>query len=395
MSAPDRRVEVRLLNGAAYAGMFTFGIVMALLGAILPSLSGRLQFEVTDIGTLFLVMNFAMLASSLAIGMAIDRFGMKPPLTVGPVLVGIALVLIIRAGTFADLLPAVGLLGLAGGALNGATNTLVADLHDDPKHKNAALNLLGVFFGIGALFLPFSIGALLVTFGVDPLLWAAAALCTTAGLFAALLGFPVPKQRHRLPWKDVPQFLRSPLVLSMALLLFFMSGTEFTLGGFIATYLTREMGMAVAAASWVLAAYWAALITARLALSRLLLGIDPHRIVFVCAVGACGGAASITIAPNAAAAALGVAFTGLMLAGIFPTVLGIAGSHYKSHSGTVFGILFSVALTGGMTLPWVCGKTASVAGLRWVFVVVAVAFAVIAVLSRVTARLSRSSEDRL
>ena len=59
--------------------MFVFGIVMALLGAILPSLAGRLQFETADIGTLFLVMNGAMLASSLALGLAMDRFGMKPP----------------------------------------------------------------------------------------------------------------------------------------------------------------------------------------------------------------------------------------------------------------------------------------------------------------------------
>ncbi|HEV2213270.1 MAG TPA: hypothetical protein VGS99_07965 [Gammaproteobacteria bacterium] len=47
--------------------MFVFGIVMALLGAILPSLAGRLRFNVRDIGSLFLVMNFAMLVCSLAL----------------------------------------------------------------------------------------------------------------------------------------------------------------------------------------------------------------------------------------------------------------------------------------------------------------------------------------
>src|SRR5690606_4251923 len=47
----------RLLSAAAYAGMFVFGIVMALLGAVLPALSGRLAFEVADIGRLLLYMN--------------------------------------------------------------------------------------------------------------------------------------------------------------------------------------------------------------------------------------------------------------------------------------------------------------------------------------------------
>ena len=69
---------------AAYAGMFVFGIVMALFGASLPALAGRLEFQVADIGTLFLAMNGAMLVSSLALGLAMDRFGMKPPLALGP-----------------------------------------------------------------------------------------------------------------------------------------------------------------------------------------------------------------------------------------------------------------------------------------------------------------------
>ena len=53
------------LSGVAYAGMFVFGIVMALLGAVMPVLSERLSFTLADIGTLFLVMNFAMLVTSL------------------------------------------------------------------------------------------------------------------------------------------------------------------------------------------------------------------------------------------------------------------------------------------------------------------------------------------
>jgi fucose permease len=111
MSPPETH-RVALLSGAAYAGMFVFGIVMALLGAILPSLAGRLQFETADIGTLFLVMNGAMLASSLVLGLAMDRFGMKPPMALGPFLVSAALVIIVRATAFAELLPAVALLGI-------------------------------------------------------------------------------------------------------------------------------------------------------------------------------------------------------------------------------------------------------------------------------------------
>ncbi len=386
MSRAESRHTARL-RWAAYAGMFVFGIVMALLGAILPALADRLRFAVSGIGMLFLWMNFAMLLCSLALGPAMDRFGMKPPLALGPLLVAAALILIVRANAFAGLLPAVALLGIGGGALNGATNTLVADLHDDPKRKSAALNLLGVFFGFGALFLPFAIGALLARFTVAPLLLTAALLCAAAGVYALALRFPPPKQAHALPLKEMPRFLRSPLVLTLACLLFFESGIEFTMGGFISTYLMRDIAVSsLAIASWILAGYWASLMISRVVLSRAALGVNPNRVLMVCAVCACCGSALTALAPTSPIAAFAILLTGCSLAGIFPTALGIAGSRFQSHSGTVFGILFTVALTGGIILPWLAGQVAGAAGLRWVFGMVAAAFAAILVLSCLLAR---------
>ena len=378
--------QVGLLSAAAYAGMFVFGIVMALIGATLPALAARLQFQVADIGTLFLAMNGAMLVTSLALGLAMDRFGMKLPLALGPLLVAAALIAVARAANLNDLLIAVLLLGCGGGALNGATNTLVADLHDDPRRKSAALNRLGIFFGFGALFLPFSVGALLAHLSVGTLLLAAAALCAAAGVFASALRFPAPKQRHALPVAEMPRFLRSPLVLAFAFLLFFESGVEFTLGGFISTYLTHDLAVAsISLASWILAGYWGSVIVSRAVLSRLALGAEPYRILLFCSLGACAGALLAGLAPSAGVAALGIVLCGFSLAGIYPTALGIAGARFQSHSGTVFGILFAVALAGGMVVPWLAGQLGGAAGLRWVFGMIAASFAAIFVLSRTAA----------
>jgi FHS family glucose/mannose:H+ symporter-like MFS transporter len=372
-----------MLSLAAYSGMFVFGIVMALLGAILPALAGQLRFALADIGKLFLIMNFAMLVCSLVLGLAMDRFGMKPPLTLGPLLVAAALVVIVRAHAFSDLFPAVALLGIGGGAVNGAANTLVADLHDDPQKKNAALNLLGVFFGLGALFLPFAMGALLAKFSLAVLLAAAALLCGAAGLYSLALRYPPPKQAHRLPVRDMPRFLRSPLVLIFAVLLFFESGVEFTLGGFISTYLMRDLAISsVSIASWILAGYWAAVILSRIVLSRIALGADPYRILLFCSIGACLGALVAAAAPGVVIATFGIWLTGWSLAGIYPAVLGITGARFESHSGTVFGVLFAIALLGGMVVPWVSGQVGALAGLRSVFGLVSCSFAAIAVLGR-------------
>jgi fucose permease len=80
---------------------------------------------------------------------------------------------------------------------------------------------------------------------------------------------------------------------------------------------------------------------------------------------------------------------GWSLAGIYPATLGLAGARFQAHSGTVFGILFAVALAGGMTLPWTAGQIGGAAGLRWVFAIVAGSFAAILGLSGVAARVDR------
>jgi MFS transporter, FHS family, glucose/mannose:H+ symporter len=344
--------------------MFLFGVVMALLGAILPTLSGTLHFGLSQVGTLFLTMNFCMLVASLAFGPLMDRFGLKPLLALGPLLIAAALLVVATANAYAHLLWAVAVLGCGGGAVNNAANTLVADLHDDPKRKAAALNLLGMFFGFGALFIPLGIGLLLETVGLGWLLLGAALVCLTVAAHNALVSFPAPKQAQRLPLGEVAGFLRSPLVLLLGALLSFQSGSEFVLGGYLSTLLTAEIGMSVAAASYALAAYWAAMMAARAALSRALLHLSAHRLILGCAAASAASVALLAAARGPVQAVVAVVVTGAALAGIFPTVLGVAGSRFASHSGTVFGILFTMALTGGMTIPWLTGHVAARVGLR-------------------------------
>jgi fucose permease len=380
------------LSAIAYAGMFVFGIVMALLGAVLPALPAKLMFSLTGIGTLFLVMNAAMLITSLLLGVAMDRFGMKAPLAAGPCLVAVGLLLIAGAADYASLLPAVLCLGIGGGALNGATNTLVADLHEDPRRKNAALNLLGVFFGFGALLLPFLIGALLRAAGINLLLQSTAALCLLAGGAALPLRFPAPKQPQRLPIGQMPRFLRMPIVLSMAFLLFFQSGNEFLLGGYFSTFLARVLQAPPEQASYLLAAYWASIMAARILLSRLLLRAGAHTVIGVSAALAAAGALLVAVSTSIGVAACGIVLTGAALSGIFPTVLGLAGARFQQHSGSVFGILFTVALSGGMLMPWLAGELAETVGMRSVFVQAATSFLAILFLNFAVRGLDRPTK---
>jgi fucose permease len=390
MPEPDTP-SLRRLSAVAYAGMFVFGIVMALLGAIMPALQSELGFAVADIGTLFLFMNLFMLVTSLLLGVVMDRFGMKVPLTLGPMAVVAALVLITQASTYSALLPAVACLGVGGAAVNGASNTLIADLHPDARRKNSALNVLGIFFGFGALLLPFTLGTLVSAVGMTGLLLSTAVLCAFVGAYAAMPRFPAPKQPRKLPVAEMPRFLRMRVVLALAFLLFFQSGNEFLLGGYFTTYLTRDLQTSAQSASYFLAGYWTALMVTRVALSRILLRYDGHIVILISALGAACAAFAVGYSSQPWAAGAAMMMTGAALSGIFPTVLGLAGADFQEHSGTVFGILFAIALTGGMSMPWAGGYLAQTVGLSWVFFLAAANFVGIALMNEVSRRARASS----
>ena len=375
-----RAVGVAALQRAAFAGMFLFGIAAALLGATLPLLSERLAFGLGRVGTLFLVMNAGMLGSSFALGALQDRFGMKPPLVAGPLGGGAALALVATASSYGQLLAAVLLLGVAGAALNGAGNALVADLYDEPAAKTAALNRVGVFFGIGALLVPFAIGLLVRTAGLRGILLGAAAICLAVALGNALPAYPPAKQAGGLAAGETARFLREPLVLLLGALLFFQSGNEFIVGGYTTTLLTRDVGVSIAAASYALAGYWAALMATRAWLGRRRAPGDGARLVVA---SAAASAAAVLLLVTAARPALAVAMVvvlGAALAGIFPAVLAAAAARFPAHSGTVFGILFTMALAGGMTLPWLTGQLAARHGLRAALALAALQFLAVATL---------------
>ncbi len=344
--------------------MFSFGIVMALLGAVLPLLARRLQFDLSHAGDLFVVMNAAMLVTTLSLGPLIDRFGHKPPLLTAPLLVAGALALISRVDSYEALVAALIFLGIGGGALNQVTNTLIADLYNDPHRKRAELNVLGVFFGFGALFVPFTIGSLLIYLGLKKILFLAMMLSLTPAVLGVALAFPMPRQRQGVSLTQVVRLVREPLVRTFSLLLFFESGNEFILGGYMTTYLTRHLGATVSTASYLLAAYWGALMFGRTVLSRLTLRKSGGSLILTSAVAVAGSVALLLSARSILWAAISVILLGLGIAMIFPTVLGIAGSSYPSHSGTVFGILIGIALMGGIALPWIVGKLSDIRGIR-------------------------------
>jgi fucose permease len=376
------------LQLSAWAGIFVFGIVMAILGAILPSLFERLGFGAGAAGNLFLTMNFAMLVTTLFFGPLVDRFGFKAVLAFSALLVAAAFFLLSRASSYGLVLGAAVILGLGGGGLNGGTNALTSDLHEG-KERGAALNVLGIYFGFGALSVPFLIGTLRETLGVARILGLAALLSLAPFAVYAVLRFPKAKHALGFPIKSAAAIARSPLLWLTAFILFFQSANEFTVGGWISTYLQTTFGVGAGAAALVLAGYWAAVMSGRLLSSRLVRTVGNETLILASAVLALLAALLMALAPSGALAAAGAVIIGLGFAAIYPTTLAIVGGRFAAFTGTAFSVVIAVGLVGGMLAPWLAGRIAEASSLRRGLIIPVVDCAMIVLLTVLVRRETR------
>jgi len=351
----------RHVFAAACLGMLLFGVVLTALGAVLPSVTERFDLARSNAGTLFSVLSLGIMAASVLFGPIVDRYGYRGILAAAGLLVLVGLEGIAFAPSPAVLGGAVLCIGIGGGVINGATNALVADVSES---RSAGLNLLGVFFGIGAFGLPFVLGLLLESVGYSVVVASMGGLVALVLAYFLVVRFPAPKQPQGFPLRDAARLVRDPVLLLLGLVLFFQSGMEITMGGWTAAYVNEVLALPADRALYLLSLYWLGMMLARLLLGTMLARIPPRRVLLPSMALALAGALLLMTAQAQLPAALGVFLVGAGFAAVFPTVLGFVADRYPQLSGTAFSLVLVIALTGGTLLPLATGVLGDRFGLQ-------------------------------
>ena len=371
--------------------MLIFGIVLTTLGAVLPSIIERFGIDTAVAGTLLLLMSFGIMAGSLVFGPLVDRYGYKWLLIASAALILVGLEGIAFASSLGAMRVAVLLIGFGGGVINGAVNALVADVSAEGE-RGAAISLLGVFFGLGAVGVPFVLGMLLGRYSYSAIVAGVGAVVLGAIVFMTVTRFPAPKQPQGFPIAEGARLLRDPVLLLFGLILFLESGVELTVGGWTATYFRDELGVTGQRALVFLSLYWLGMMLARLVLGSVLRRTSQVRALLACVAIALVGSFLVIGARGLAPAVLGVFLLGVGFAATFPVILGLVGDRYANLSGTAFSIAFVMALTGGMLMPYATGVLGARYGLRMSFLVVPAALVGIVLLLGLRERRVPSSE---
>ena len=362
----------------ANACMFVFGVVLLLMGSLLPSLEVN-YVQAGGLGSLPLV---GILAATILVGPVLDTVGAKPVLAAALAMVAGAVGLMPSLHTYAALAVAALVYGFGGGVLNTATNALVADL--SAAGRGAALNLLGFSFSLGALAAPLLMSTLGGSLGTATVLHILAAGTALILVPVLIFRFPaaIPQGGTGTRLRELLRVLNHPLVWLFGALLFFESGSENSMFVWAGKIVGGMFNATPQRAGWALVGLSAAIGAGRLGASFLLRVLGNRRTMLLSTAFTVTGTMLAYTSQAFSSAVLGMVVIGLGLASIYPTALGIAGDRFPRQTGTVFGAIMAVSLVGGTAGPSICGSLAAT-GLRnilWVPMIAAVAVAVLTII---------------
>jgi DHA1 family multidrug resistance protein-like MFS transporter len=356
-SRPPVTAQQRRLFAAACAGIFGFGIVIGFLGPLFPfpRFQVWLQGDSARQGSLSSILYVGLLLATPFIGPIIDRFGNKVVLVSAALVVAASLVSFAYLNSYHEALFAAAVLGFGGGGLNISANALTADVFGD--RRGPYLNYLGIFFGIGGLFVPTLVlvaSKYVSTIGV---IYGATALPVLFAIAFLTMNFPPPHHAQGFSVRQGLQVARYPGVMLFAFLLFFESGAEATLQLWNPTF-AHHLGAGSANSSWAAEAYLACVMAGRIFAARLLRIVSNTQLLVICSGLGAAACLLLAFAPTFAVMLLASALVGLATATIYPTTLAIVGDRYQRFTATVFSLIFTIALVGGWLFPKAAGLLA-------------------------------------
>lgn len=352
----------KLVFASACFGILIFGISLVTLGSVAPHLQQEFALDKIASGALFSILPIGILIGSLLFGPFADRFGYKMILILSGLIIFAGFQGIAYSGSLNILRICVFLFGVSGGAINGAANALVSDISE--SNKSANLSLLGVFFAIGALGMPFLLGILQTSFSFKHIVSSIGMLPLVATLLFIVTRFPEPKQKQNFPLSQIPLLLRNEFILLVGFFLFCQSSFEGIINNWTTTYLIQKLSMAESKALYALSLYVLGMAVMRIFIGGIFRRTSQDRIVKISFFLLSTGCLLLWLSSGHIVAILGLIAIGAGLAAGFPVMLGFIGNKFAELSGTAFSIVLTIALLGNMIVNFLMGVVAETFGIQ-------------------------------
>ena len=344
-----------MLITAAILAIFVYGMIAAMLGTILPDISRKFSLSPKQNGNIALFQAIGLMVGSFFVGPLMDIEGKQVGMLAGLGLVALALLLLRGAGGYGSVTGAMSLLGIGGGVVVAAANSLNIDI--DPQNPAVISNWLNLFFGLGGLVTPL-VSAKVFQKNPRSLTLFAAVLAILGFAASAVAPFKPASGQISFQFAEAGGLLANSHLLLLCLMLFLYVACEVGVWNWLVRHLVAH-GVPEGKALTILSLGFAlGLLIGRIAAAQILTHVDGKTVL----IGASALMAVTTyfmLSSNSPGVAQALVFlAGIAMAPVFPTTLGVVGATFTGATAATaigiavtfgwFGLAVSSPIIGGI-----------------------------------------------
>jgi len=335
------------------AGFVLNGIVISMIGPILPMFMAKWGLNVSRAGLFSLVQFSGSFVGVLTSSVLISAKGFRPAITLGVALLGVGFALL-NAPTFALALAASGIYGLGYGFATPGTNLWVGESYG--ARRASALSVMNLAWGAGAIS---SSPLAMLTMGtsrVSLALYIVGTLCAVLAIVLLRMPFGKPPQQdNSVPGATSDKTAGTGVAALLGILFFVYVGTEVGTSYWAPAHAQRAT--AWGSNTWALAPmfFFAGLLGGRGAAAAILLRLKEVTVAVAGLLLAATGELVFLTAHSPVTLFGGAFLAGLGLASIFPILIAWLSKWYGTRARKVGGVMFALAALGSALVPPLVG----------------------------------------
>ena len=365
----------RLLAGS-YLGMVALGTQINTLAVCLVPIARSFgDLTQAQMGLIASVTFTGIVAGILVAGPLADRYGMRPFIIIGALLVVLGQVLMALAPAYRLLLAAGAVGGVGAGILDALFSPLVCNICRE--QRAGALNLLHAFYSIGAVVTvagaSWMLGCGLSWRFIFPVMTLPALVC--GALFVATS--VAEAEAEAAERQGIGRLLCRPLFIILLATMLLIGANELAVAQWVPAYMANIFGWAEAPAGIVLMGFSIGMAVGRLSASALVRQLRPMVLVSLAALLCVACLVAAAFSPAAYGSAVAFVIFGLAVATLWPSLLAYTSEQFPRGGATMFSLLAGMGNAGGVIGPALVGFIADGAGLRWGMGAIAVISAIL------------------
>lgn len=354
---------------ACFFAFFVSGIFTLMMGSVLPDMKAAYQLSDTQSGLMLSAHSIGNLIAGFVSGLVPLLLGRRRSIVALSAFAGLGFLMMLLWGNPIFLILCFIFTGIGRGSISNFNNGTVSIVSGGSP---VASNLLHAVFAIGA----FSAPMIFLLLGGQGN-WRTALLCVVALCCLSVFCFsrlrleddrPDPKDKAN----STMVFLKNPSFLILGMMMFFYLCAEFSINGWLVTYLQNKEALltsfpenteaAIRAYSQSMATLlWVVILAGRLTCAVLATKVPQKTLMLVASIGVVGFFTLMLLGSSIAVVTISISGLGFCMAGICPMIYSDAGIFSNTYSMAT-STLLAIGSSGAILMPAIVGATADAFG---------------------------------